>query len=78
MVLINSDIIFYEISKIPNFERREKIFSLVSKAEIYVKIDEEIFNRAKEIQKLGIKSYDALHVACAEKADCDIFLTTDD
>ena len=38
MVLINSDVIFYEISKIPNLERREKIFSLISKAKIYVKL----------------------------------------
>jgi predicted nucleic acid-binding protein len=78
IVLINSDVIFYEISKIPNLERREKIFSLISKAKIYIKLDQGILNRAKEIQKLGIKSYDALHVACAERPKGDIFLTTDD
>lgn len=30
------------------------------------------------MQKFGIKTYDALHVACAEKGKADIFLTTDD
>ncbi len=76
--MIKSDVIFYEISKIPDLERREKIFSLISKAKIYIELDQTILHRGKEIQKLGIKSYDALHVACAEKAKSDIFLTTDD
>jgi len=26
----------------------------------------------------GFKPYDALHIACAEKANVDVFLTTDD
>lgn len=78
IILINSDAIFYEISKIPDLERKEKVFSLISKAKIYIELNQIILNRAKEIQKLGIKSYDALHVACAEEAKSDIFLTTDD
>ncbi len=78
ILLINSDAILYEISKIPNLERKEKILSLISKAKIYIEFNQEILDRAKEIQKLGIKSYDALHVACAEEAKSDIFLTTDD
>ena len=28
--------------------------------------------------KLGFKSVDAMHVACAEKGAVDVFLTTDD
>jgi len=76
--LINSDAILYEISKIPNLERKEKVFSLISKAQMYIEFNQKILDRAKEIQKLGIKSYDALHVACAEEAESDIFLTTDD
>jgi len=78
ILLINSDVILYEISKIPNLERKEKVFSLISKAQIYIEFNQKILDRAKEIQKLGIKSYDALHVACAEEAESDIFLTTDD
>ena len=77
-MLINSDAIFYEISKIPNLERKEKVLSLISKAQMYIEFNQKILDRAKEIQKLGIKSYDVLHVACAEEAKSDIFLTTDD
>lgn len=34
--------------------------------------------RGEELKKLGLKTYDALHVACAEHAQVDILLTTDD
>ena len=34
--------------------------------------------RASQLQKLGFTSYDAAHVASAERASSDIFLTTDD
>ncbi len=30
------------------------------------------------IQKLGLKTFDALHIACAIETGCDYFLTTDD
>ncbi len=33
--------------------------------------------RAKEITETGFKPFDAMHIACAEFADADIFLTTD-
>ncbi len=31
-----------------------------------------------ELKQVGLKAWDALHVACAEKAKADILLTTDD
>ena len=34
--------------------------------------------RAEKLQKLGFKAVDSLHVACAEKANCAVLLTTDD
>jgi len=55
-----------------------KVRFVISKASDYIQLDEGILKRAKEIQKLGIKSYDALHVASAESGKADIFLTTDD
>jgi len=38
----------------------------------------DIINNARLIQNLGVKSKDALHVACAIEAKCDYFLSTDD
>ena len=76
--LINSDAIIYEINKIPDTERKNKILLLISKANEYIKLDTACLSRAKEVQKFGIKTFDALHVASAEMEKADIFLTTDD
>ena len=37
-----------------------------------------IRERALELETIGFDTYDALHIACAEKAEVDVFLTTDD
>ena len=76
--LINSDAIIYEINKIPDVDRKNKVLLLISKSTIYIKLETTFLTRVKEIQKFGIKMYDALHVVCAEKGKADIFLTTDD
>jgi hypothetical protein len=34
--------------------------------------------RARKLQSLGFKQWDALHLVCAESGEVDIFLTTDD
>lgn len=76
--MINSDAILYEVNKIPDFERRNQVFLLASKAKVYIQVDNKLIERAKEIQTMGIRTYDALHVASAETAKADVFLTTDD
>ena len=38
----------------------------------------EEVTRAGELQTLGFKAMDSLHIACAEKAGCAVLLTTDD
>jgi predicted nucleic acid-binding protein len=35
-------------------------------------------NRTMELVPLGFKRFDALHIACAESGNVDVFLTTDD
>ena len=40
--------------------------------------NDEILPIAKRIQATGVKVADSCHVACAEYAKCDYFLTTDD
>jgi len=34
--------------------------------------------RAKQLEEVGFKSFDAMHIACAESEKADVFLTTDD
>jgi len=37
----------------------------------------EITKIGRKLMALGLKNLDALHVACALKASCDYFITTD-
>ncbi len=37
-----------------------------------------IEDRSAQLQKLGFSSYDAIHIASAERSQADAFLTTDD
>ncbi|MEH1934680.1 MAG: PIN domain-containing protein [Nostoc sp.] len=39
---------------------------------------EQVKSHARELNELGFKNYDALHIACAEVGNADILLTTDD
>lgn len=76
--LIGSEVIDFEIVKIPDDERRRRVSSLASLAKVRVVVDAEVEKRALTLEKAGIKAVDALHLACAEKAKADILLTTDD
>lgn len=77
-VLINSGIVNYEINNTSDIERKERLLSLADSASEFVSINDEIHARAKQIQECGIKTYDSLHIACAENGHADVFLTTDD
>jgi predicted nucleic acid-binding protein len=41
-------------------------------------IESEDLERAKKLKSMGFKSFDAMHIACAERSKVDVFLTTDD
>lgn len=75
--LVNSSVIDYENSKNPFFERRIWITSYLFKATYYQKINPKIKARAKDIQRLNIPSLDSLHLASAEAAEVDCFITCD-
>ena len=73
-----SYILEYENSVNP-FKERQRSIQLWRKHAI-IKITEtnDILKKAEAITKNGIKSKDALHIACAIYGKCDYFLTTDD
>ena len=72
-----SDMLVTEAGDNPSQENCEKILSWRDRAAVYVSIDAEIERRAGEIMALGVKTADALHLACAETASCDWFFTVD-
>ncbi len=76
--LVGSEVVDFEISKIPDGERKQRVSILAGLVEFNVIVDEAIKERAVKLQTLGFKPFDALHIACAERGDVDVFLTTDD
>lgn len=76
--LVSSEAIAVELEKMRNLEKKASILNLLQWATNTVVIDEDIDRRSRQIEKLGFGLYDSFHLACAEKAQVDIFLSTDD
>jgi predicted nucleic acid-binding protein len=77
--LVSSGVVSYEISRTSDEERKSRLFLLVQGASVFIPVGQETYIRAGELQhELGIKAYDALHIACAEQGGADVFLSTDD
>ena len=76
--LLNSFALEFENSKNPNLEKRYKVTGLLKYATEYIAFDEIILARSLTLEKYGLMSMDALHIACAEFANADFFITCDD
>lgn len=76
--LLGSEVIDFEISQIPDGERRQKVMLLSAVLQPCIIVDVNAEKRAIELEKLGFRPIDALHIACAEKGKADVLLTTDD
>ena len=76
--LIWSFIIDYENSLNPYDDVRQEVEFLSSLASKSILPSDTIVTQAKKFESKGIKSRDALHIACALEAGADYFLTCDD
>ena len=76
--LISSGIIDYELSKITDAEKTAQINDIYENATIRATLTETVEKRAAYFRENGIKLYDSLHLALAEQAEADVFLSTDD
>jgi predicted nucleic acid-binding protein len=77
-VLINSTVLEFENSRNPVSLRQDWMSRCLEQATDYQRVDESIRERAETLEKHGLKAIDSLHVACAESAGADYFLTCDD
>ncbi len=75
---VGSEALVYELEQTVDVERRERLLLLAGQSYQVVEITEKILNRAEKLEASGFDSYDAIHLACAEHANVDVFLTTDD
>ena len=75
--LCGSDILLDEIANTTDLVKKQKILLLYHAAVDHIDITAGIVMRAKEIERMGVKPYDSLHLASAETGNADVFLTTD-
>ncbi|MDR0310218.1 MAG: PIN domain-containing protein [Acidobacteriota bacterium] len=75
--LVWSYILDYENLVNPYEQRKNAIAAWRSIAVIDIDESEEIILTGNGVMLKGLKKKDALHIACAIKANCDYFLTTD-
>jgi hypothetical protein len=75
---ISSEALIDEINRNPNLERRLENAALLNLANETIQVDQMAASRAMNLEAAGYGAFDALHLACAEVAQVDVLLTTDD
>ena len=76
--LVASEALDFEIMQNPDPERRMRVSLMTATARQTVSIGRAEEERALQLETLGFRAYDALHIACAESGGADVLLTTDD
>jgi predicted nucleic acid-binding protein len=75
---VGSEYLEFEIGQDPDGERVNRVRSLLALVRTRVPISEAVANRARAIERIGLRGIDALHVAAAEAGQADLLVTTDD
>jgi predicted nucleic acid-binding protein len=73
-----SAVLTFENSQHPLVDRRDEISRWEQRAVSSVGITDVVSRRADELAEAGFHALDAAHLASAEAANCDRFLTCDD
>ena len=73
-----SSVLTAEIKQTSDEERRNQVLALLAYRDETLRVDQTSRARATELKALGFGVADALHLACAEGAKVDVFLSTDD
>jgi predicted nucleic acid-binding protein len=76
--LVSSSVLEYENSRNPDPVKREAMSQYLQMAASRREVNEDIRQRGQQLEhNNGLKAIDALHVACAEAASSDYFITCD-
>ncbi|APW48477.1 hypothetical protein BLL52_0207 [Rhodoferax antarcticus ANT.BR] len=78
VTLCNSEVLLYEISRIPDDARRAASLSMLSLADELLVVTQAAETLALSFEEQGLGAVDALHLACASLAKVDYFCTCDD
>jgi predicted nucleic acid-binding protein len=75
---VSSEMALFEIDAITDADRHNRVRMLLPESESIMKLTEATFRRAAELEGLGFRPADAVHVAAAERAKADVLLSCDD
>ena len=75
---VSSEAVDLEISKAPDKEQGDRVHFLMGVISRTASIEDREAKRARQLEALGFHAFDVLHIACAESAQVDVLLTTDD
>jgi predicted nucleic acid-binding protein len=75
--LIGSNIIDNETNKNTDADKRRKVSLFLKLVAGKIEYNAEIKVRGAKLREAGVKLFDSLHLASAEYAKVDVFLTTD-
>ena len=75
--IIGSEIIDYETENIIDTGKKMKVSNIIEIADEKVYINDDMEERAKYLESLGFKGFDALHIAASENGKADFFVSTD-
>jgi predicted nucleic acid-binding protein len=76
--LVWSAILTFENAQHPLADRRTEIAQWAHRSVVNVAVTPQVATRARTLTAAGFRPLDAAHLACAEAAACDRFLTCDD
>lgn len=76
--LVGSEAIALEINQTQDAERKSQLRAFADLATLQVTVNEAIEVRAGVFVQQGLRTFDALHLACAEVSRAMALLTTDD
>jgi len=78
LVIYTSQAAVFEFSNITDLSKKRQIEDLYNALSLKnIEYSELIKNRAVELRSYNIKDMDSLHIAFAESAEADYFITTD-
>ena len=76
--LLASTYLLVEVRKNPDMEHQTEVLNTLQRLARLARASDAIEARAHHLESLGLRTYDALHVAAAEAGNADCLLTTDD
>lgn len=76
--IVSSDVLLFEIKNIPDQERIDFGLNFLSLGSTSLSLTNDVISKAKDYEKLGVKSIDALHLAMATENNVDYLCTCDD